>query len=456
MKIPRLTLGFALILLPDLAQSHASQQGLVMLLPTNIYVTAGTITVAVTILIASLLSHGQLAGLFQPHSITKRPRIGPLIPSLFSAAILLGLIWLGLFGPRDPLANLMTLGIWTVLWIAFTLVTGLFGNLWAWINPWSGLFLLLSGPNPTPPYALPNWVGQVPAMIGFLAFNGLAIADPAAADPAKLAILAAIYWMFTFVMMMLFGAKSWTEQGEFLSVFFGLIARISPFGNAPTLSIGTPGWRIATTTHPTTSLALFAILMLGTGTFDGLNETFFWLGQIGVNPLEFPGRSAIIPQTLAGFLGLNAGLCALVYLCIRLTAPAQHATILFHRQAFTLLPIALAYHFAHFLPTLLVDAQYTLKALTDPLKSGADILNFGQFYVTTGFFNTPATVRLIFLTQAGAIVLGHILAILLSHRIAADYFKTRREILISQIPLSVFMVFYTVLGLWLLATPKGA
>ena len=67
-----------------------------------------------------------------------------------------------------------------------------------------------------------------------------------------------------------------------------------------------------------------------------------------------------------------------------------------------------------------------------------------------------ATQRVIFLTQAGAIVIGHIIAILLSHRVAADYFPTRRGVLISQIPLSVFMIGYTVLGLWLLATPKGA
>ena len=103
-----------------------------------------------------------------------------------------------------------------------------------------------------------------------------------------------------------------------------------------------------------------------------------------------------------------------------------------------------------------MDIQYTFKALSDPLQDGADYLGLDSYYVTTGFFNTLGTQRLIFLTQAGAIVIGHVIAILLSHRVASDYFPTRRGVLISQIPLSVFMIGYTVLGLWLLATPKGA
>ena len=217
-----------------------------------------------------------------------------------------------------------------------------------------------------------------------------------------------------------------------------------------------PGWRITATPPPPLALSIFALTLLGTGTFDGLNETFFWLAQLGINPLEFPGRSAIIPQTLLGLFGTNLLLIALFFACIWITTPRERLPEMFRRQALTILPIAFVYHFAHFLPSLLVDAQYLLKALSDPWKTGADYLGLGQFYVTTGFFNTLATQRIIFLTEAAAVVVGHILAILLSHRIAADYFTTRRGVLISQIPLSLFMIGYTILGLWLLATPKGA
>ena len=55
-------------------------------------------------------------------------------PSLFLAM----LVAAGFLGSRDPLSNPLPLTVWTLLWVGLTLVQGLFGNLWAWINPWYG------------------------------------------------------------------------------------------------------------------------------------------------------------------------------------------------------------------------------------------------------------------------------------------------------------------------------
>ncbi len=445
---------FALFLCPTIVAAHAGSQGLILLLPTGIYITAGGIAVIATIAITAALNHAQLSRLFTPANITTLRHPHTLIPSLASTAIFAALIWIGLFGPTDPLANLMSLTTWTVFWVLFVILCGKFGNLWAWLNPWSGLYTLLMQDAP-PPAKLPTWLGVWPAALLLLAFNCFGISNPAATDPIQLAILGSLYWIATFLLMVIFG-RDWLHTGEFLTVFLTLMAKISPFKRTEHINFGMPGWRIATAPIPSISLAIFALILLGTGTFDGFNETFYWLAQLGINPLEFPGRSAIIPQTIAGLITANLVLILLFFLCVRITAPREYASDLFLRQSLTILPIAFVYHFAHFLPSLLVDSQYTLKALSDPWQSGADYLGLGQFYVTTGFFNTLATQRVIFLTQAGAIVLGHILAILLSHRIAADYFPTRRGVLLSQIPLSIFMIAYTVLGLWLLATPKGA
>lgn len=64
--------------------------------------------------------------------------------------------------------------------------------------------------------------------------------------------------------------------------------------------------------------------------------------------------------------------------------------------------------------------------------------------------------RLIWTTQAGLVVLGHVWSVLLSHRIALDLFGNHRRTALATLPLSVFMIAYTMLGLWLLAAPKGA
>jgi hypothetical protein len=75
--------------------------------------------------------------------------------------------------------------------------------------------------------------------------------------------------------------------------------------------------------------------------------------------------------------------------------------------------------------------------------------------VTTGFFNRLDTVRLIWLTQAGAVVAGHVVAILLGHVLALRMFGRHRRAAIAQAPLAALMVGYTLFGLWLLASPRG-
>ena len=121
----------------------------------------------------------------------------------------------------------------------------------------------------------------------------------------------------------------------------------------------------------------------------------------------------------------------------------------------TILPIALGYHLAHYLTSAMVDGQYVLMALTDPLGRGADLLGLGPFFVTTGFFNTPGTVKAIWLTQAGAVVIGHVIAILLAHALAVRGQQATWRAVLGQAPLALFMIGYTVFGLWLLASPRG-
>ena len=100
--------------------------------------------------------------------------------------------------------------------------------------------------------------------------------------------------------------------------------------------------------------------------------------------------------------------------------------------------------------------QYALAALSDPWATGADWLGISPFYVTTGFFNHMDSVRVIWLTQAGAVVIGHVWSVMLAHRMALNLFPKGRKAALATAPLSAFMIGYTFLGLWLLAAPRGA
>ncbi len=439
------------------AAAHVSEQGFVLLLPTGAYISAGVAVVAATVVSLFLIPDHAVKRLFsvRPLRSLEFERV-TTATSLTSLAALCFIVYLGLFGSRDPLSNLMPLMFWTIGWVALVSLAAFVGNLWIWINPWMGLYRLVAPDRPV--LTLPESLGVWPGTLTLLCFAAFLLADPAPDDPARLATLVAGYWCVTFAGLILFG-RTWCQQAELGHVLFAAFAKLAPLRLQSDAGIGGPGWQVVTDRR-TLGLGGFALMMLGVGSFDGLNETFWWLGVIGVNPLEFPGRSSVIGVTLTGLLcsvtGLFATFALVVWLGLRIARAQVAFQTTFGALALCVLPIALVYHMAHYLTAFMVGIQYTLAALTDPFATGADYLGLEPFRVTTGFFNRIDTVRLIWTTQAGLVVVGHVWSILLAHRVATDLVGHPRQAAIATLPLSVFMIGYTFLGLWLLAAPKGA
>ena len=452
--------AIALCAIPAAARAHVSERALVLILPTDVYVTAGVVAVVVTVALTLLVPAARFMAIatYGPEPVDGAPGgKGRIAASCASAALLLGLIALGIAGPRDPLENLLPLVLLTLWWICFPVVQALFGDLWAWINPWTGpLALLARGRHPL---RLPEVLGVWPAVATYFLAGVFALTDIAPDDPDRLAMIAGGYWLFTLVMGLLFG-ESWLRRGEGFTVFFGLIARISPLSWRATGRLGGlkfPGKAIVEAPAVQTSVAIFSVSLLAIGSFDGLNETFWWMARLGINPLEFPGRSAVVWQNRIGLVGavvlLNLAFALCVWTGLRLVGRHGDFWPLWRKLALTILPIALGYHFAHYLTSALVNLQYLLAALNDPMETGAALLGLHHFHVTTSFFNQWHTVRAIWLTQAGSIVLAHMLAIVLSHAIALRAFGSHRTATLSQAPVAGFMVLYTWFGLWLLASP---
>ena len=193
--------------------------------------------------------------------------------SLISTAILAGLVLIGLDGPRSPLTNLMPLTIWTVFWIALVTVAGVAGDLWRWINPWSGVLRIIG--QGVPILRLPQGLGVWPATIIMASFFAFLLADVAPDDPARLAWLIGSYWVMTLAALILFG-DDWMQRGEAASVLFRVFGDLSAVRFGGQAGIGAPGWRLVERPADI-SIAIFALLLLGAGSFDGLNETFWWL-----------------------------------------------------------------------------------------------------------------------------------------------------------------------------------
>ncbi|MBD3625996.1 MAG: hypothetical protein HUJ24_11640 [Rhodobacteraceae bacterium] len=457
---PRRALPLFLLLPAGPAWGHASEQSFVLLLPTDLYISAGVAAVVATVLLLAVLPARLAEALFRPLPLfCARPR-GRAPTSCLSFLLLVLLIGAGVLGTRDPVENPLPLVIWTFWWIGMVAAQCLLGNHWAWTNPWTGPLAVsraLAGRRPMLRY--PRGLGHAPAIVSFLAFVSVLLAHPAPSDPALLARMVAVYWMWGYLGGLIFGPV-WLLRGEGLTVLMRAYARMGLMGRyRGRLALGLNGWQALRGRMVSRDMALFALLMLGGGSFDGLNETFWWFGLIGVNPLEYPGRSEVVVPTLLGLLLASVALIAVFAACVRTGLTLARSSMAlgdaFRLFAPSILPIALGYHIAHYLTAFLVDGQYLLAWATDPLHRGWDLLGLGPHPVSTGFMNRQDTVREIFLMQAGAVVAGHVLAILMAHALAVRAFGDSRRAALSQAPLAAFMVLYTLFGLWLLASPRA-
>ncbi len=449
---------FALILWPAAAQAHVSEQGFVLLLPTDVYIFSGAAVVALTVVALFALPARLIERLFawRIQRGIRPPEWLTIATSVGSFVFLAALVAIGLAGPHGPLENILPLSFWTLGWIGLVSLSGFMGNLWAWTNPWTGLYRLIAPKWKQRP--LPEQLGLWPAWILLLAFAAFLLADIAPDDPARLAIAVAVYWCLTMIGLLVFG-PAWLRHFELGHAIMTTYARLAPWKPGAPAGLGGPGWQVVAAPE-IAGAGVFALTLLAVGSFDGINETFWWLAQIGVNPLEFPGRSAVIGETLVGLGAAIALLIAVFAMTVRaglfLAGTDVAFPTAFGRLALTILPIALVYHLSHYLTSFLVNIQHTLAAFNDPLDIGADLFGIEPFHVTTGFFNHLDWVRAIWLSQAGLVVLGHVWSVLLSHRIAQDLFGDNARASRATLPLSLFMIAYTFLGLWLLAAPKGA
>jgi hypothetical protein len=452
----------AILVAPALAWAHAGERGFVLLMPRGYALWGGTLAVAASFLVLLSMPEAPIrrfaaAGI----GLGRLPPMPDTWLSAISFALMFALIAAGLTGTRDPLENPLPLTVWTLWWGGLTAAHALFGNLWASLNPWIAPYRLLRAllRLPETSLAYPPRLGHWPAIATFLAFGWFELVHPAPDDPARLALAVSAYAAITLLGMLLFGARAWLTHGEAFAVFFRFVSLVAPIqaNRDRGVTLVPPGAGLVRHGALGPSAALFVLLMLATVSFDGLSKTFWWLGLGGINPLEFPGRTAVMGRNSLGLLLSWAGLSAAFGIaaalgCRLVRAPAASC---FGALVLSILPIALAYHIAHYLPAFLVNAQYALAAFGDPFSWGWNLLGLAERHPTTSFFADYGSVAVLWTVQSGTIVIGHILAVLVAHAIALERFESGRAAFFSQLPLALLMIAYTAFGLWLLSAPTA-
>ena len=204
-----------------ISYAHVSERALTLLLPTEYYIPAGISVLVLTILITYMTPKAFIGVLFKPFEI-KSFRISDyffsdyidifrVLISLLSFLLLIFLVILGFVGSRDPLANPLSLFIWSIWFLIMPLLQIVFGNIWAFLNPWYGIGRLLFKNRYI--FKLDNNLSLIFPSLSFLLFSLFMLVDIAPDDPDRLANVVCIYFLLNFFFIWLFG-MSWLDKGE--------------------------------------------------------------------------------------------------------------------------------------------------------------------------------------------------------------------------------------------------
>jgi hypothetical protein len=393
---------------------------------------------------------------------------------LIGVAILTLIIVAGFIGDQSPIKNIAPVTVWVLWWVGLAYISVLVGNFWAALNPWHSLYdwaRRLCGVRRRPaPY--PQSLGVWPAVALFAAFAWIELIWSGAERPLNLAWLILAYSVLTWAGMAWFGARAWRDHGEAFSVAFGLFARFAPIvaerpARGPALFRLRPyAVGLLDKEPPSASMAGFILLMLATVTFDGILETPAWLATKSailsterIAPFLFWLRdvtgdvhAAVESAGLILFPLLFAGIYLLVCRATARLGGGHGPGLVARRFAPTLVPIAIAYHLAHYLSFFLIAGQAAIPLISDPFGWGWDL--FG----TAGYRLDVAVIgaRGVWFTSVAAIVAGHAIAVYLAHVSALRLFADRRQALRSQYPMLALMVAYTTISLWILSQPVVA
>jgi hypothetical protein len=500
--------SLALALWPAQASAHAFGNRYDLPLPLPLWLGTAGLTVALSFVIFALVLRGGGGGAYPRLDLLRLPGVRaltqPLVGVLRTASVcaFAVLVAAGLFGTQDPFRNLAPAFVWIAWWIGFTYLTAVAGDLWALANPWKVLSVwteAIAGKfRPAgrigPLRDLPAGVGAWPAVLLLLAFAWIEIVWDGNAIPANIAWLALGYSVLTWVGMFVFGRETWLRSGEIFSVYFGLLARLAPIevrtrsaaacavcsdrscraapgacvncyechGRAAPadreLNLRPPAAGLLDPRPASASAAAFVIVMLATVTFDGARETPLWAAWLErwTAPGEPVAEALWTLSATAGLLLMPVlfalvilGACALMARLTRRDARPATAGELARLFVPTLLPIAFAYHVAHYLSYLLVAGQVVIPLASDPLGRGWDLLGTAHFKVVVDVVGA----RFAWYASVVVIVLGHVLAMYVAHRLALARFSEARTARRSQVPLAALMVAYTMVSLWILAQP---
>jgi len=374
----------------------------------------------------------------------------------------------GLWGTQDAYRNINMTLFWIVFVLGLAYATVLVGDVFNLINPWRWLTRGFTHPRIRYPRQLAYW----PAVGLYVGFIGLELLGDLSPRGLSIALLG--YTVFTVAGAYVVGANTWFRYVEFFSVLFRLLGKLAPVSYRGATAGRPAGWRLRwpgaglMESRPEhLSEVVFILFMLSSTAFDGLHNTQLWAllfwqdifaalsPWLGTNlvaayailkPLYFAYQSLALVLSPWLYLAFLAG-C--LYLMSKITRRRVAMLDLLCRFSYSLLPIVVVYHFTHYFTLVLGQGPQLLPLLSDPLGMGWNLLARSSNNVS----GVMLDMGWVWHVQVGMILFGHIASVFVAHDAARQLFNSSRQVWLSQLPLLVLMMAFTVFGLWILAQP---
>lgn len=509
----RCTLAIVGIVFSPMAASHGFGQRYDLPVPLWLWVIGAGLTIVASFVIVGIVRHDR-------RGTTTYPRVNLLrtnfmrglaywlplsVVRVLAVLCLIATVLAGFIGDQDPFNNLAPVMVWVVWWVGIAFVCALIGDLWGLVNPFRSIFFwaewtfrrMTNGSQLSMARPYSHTLAMWPAVAGLLIFFWAELIWSAGSVPKNIAIAIVIYAVMTWSGMVVYGRDVWLQNADAFSIVFGILARFAPLevrvanGTALIRACTSPacrnktvecvnGYHCLTKTESdrwewnvrppavgllndqqvTSSMMVLVIVLLATVTFDGLLETRLWthiLDRTLTGEIRWVGSAALVLFS-AGFLSIYLFFSALMCRFARrygenngvgrLKSTLDVASVF----VLTLVPIAIAYHLAHYLSYLVITGQYLIPRMSDPFGYGWDLFGTADYKVDIGLLSA----RIAWYVAVTFVVLGHVFAVYLAHVVAHRTFGGGRAALLSQVPMVVLMVLYTMVSLWILAQPMVA
>ena len=435
---------------------HAFGQDFSLPLPLWMFIFGGAAVVLLSFVIFGLLYDVQSA----KHDKSSKRVSSPIVTVLgtsgkwISVMLFIVAIVAGLIGNPNTGQNFNVTFFWVIFFVGFTYVTALFGNIWKVLNPVLTIVEIserFCRKRFTGIRTYPIKFGYYPALVIYLLLICIELLfDSIGTLPQSLSGLMIYYGLASVLGCMLLGKTVWFGCIDFFSVYFGLVSKLSAFDyRGRKVIIRRPFSGLLDKWPDSVSLVLFIIFMLVSTSFDGLTETKQYKQIFELLPSYVP--SAV--YGVAVLIALWLLVFALYILFIALAKIGANSKLSVRKLCIafspSLIPIAIGYNVAHYFSYFVTNGQRIIKQASDPFDAGWNLIGTAGYKADASVLSTYAT----WYVQVAAIVIGHVVAIYIAHRIAVRMFESNKHVVLSQTPMVLLMVLYTTASLWIIAQP---